>query len=85
MTMDIKGKVAVVTGAASGIGHAVCLELMGRGIKTDEEYASVPPEINDKVINVIREMRAAGTPMPEIMRHAREIIEAYIDSYNKTL
>ena len=34
MTMDIKGKVAVVTGAASGIGHAVCLELMGRGIKT---------------------------------------------------
>lgn len=55
-------------------------EVPAEGEYTDEEYASVPPEINDKVINVIREMRAAGTPMPEIMRHAREIIEAYIDS-----
>jgi len=29
--MQIKDKVAVVTGAASGIGHAVCLELASRG------------------------------------------------------
>lgn len=47
---------------------------------TDEEYASVPQEVNDQIINLIREMRAAGTPMPEIMRHAREIIEAWISS-----
>jgi hypothetical protein len=45
---------------------------------TDEDYASVRPEVNQKVIKLIREMRAAGTPMPEIMRHAREIIEASI-------
>ncbi len=32
--MEIKDKIAVVTGAASGIGHAVCLELANRGIKT---------------------------------------------------
>lgn len=31
--MEIKDKVAVVTGAASGIGRAVCLELARRGIK----------------------------------------------------
>ena len=31
--MEIKDKVAVVTGAASGIGRAVCLELSNRGIK----------------------------------------------------
>lgn len=47
---------------------------------TEEDYASVPQEINDQVIKVIREMRAAGTPMPEIMRHAREIIEAYLST-----
>lgn len=29
--MEIKGKAAVVTGAASGIGHAVCLELANKG------------------------------------------------------
>ena len=32
--MMIKGKVAVVTGAASGIGHAVSIELASRGAKT---------------------------------------------------
>jgi NAD(P)-dependent dehydrogenase (short-subunit alcohol dehydrogenase family) len=32
--MMIKGKVSVITGAASGIGHAVCVELATRGVKT---------------------------------------------------
>lgn len=45
---------------------------------TDEDYASVSPEVNEKVIKFIREMRAAGVPMPEIMRQAREMIEASI-------
>ena len=45
---------------------------------TDEDYASVRPEVNQQVSKLIKEMRAAGTPMPEIMRHAREIIEASI-------
>jgi 3-oxoacyl-[acyl-carrier protein] reductase len=31
--MDIRDKVAVVTGAASGIGQAVAVELAGRGVK----------------------------------------------------
>jgi NAD(P)-dependent dehydrogenase (short-subunit alcohol dehydrogenase family) len=31
--MEIKDKIAVVTGAASGIGHAVCLDLVSRGVK----------------------------------------------------
>jgi len=34
MTMIIKGKVAVITGAASGIGHSVCIEMANRGVKT---------------------------------------------------
>ena len=31
--MDIKGKIAIVTGAASGIGRALSLELARRGVK----------------------------------------------------
>jgi len=31
--MDLAGKVAVVTGAASGIGQSIALELAGRGVK----------------------------------------------------
>ena len=31
--MDIQGKVAIVTGAGSGIGEAVSLELVRRGVK----------------------------------------------------
>lgn len=42
--MEINGKVALITGAASGIGHAVCLELAARGI---EAIAMV--DINDEV------------------------------------
>ena len=33
MGMEIKGKIAVITGAASGIGHAVCLDLASKGVK----------------------------------------------------
>jgi NAD(P)-dependent dehydrogenase (short-subunit alcohol dehydrogenase family) len=31
--MEIQGKVALITGAGSGIGHAVAVELAGRGVK----------------------------------------------------
>ena len=43
--MEIKDKIAVITGAASGIGHAVCLELANRGIK---KVGMV--DMNDEVI-----------------------------------
>ena len=42
--MEIKDRVAVITGAASGIGHAVCLELANRGVK-----AIGMVDINDEV------------------------------------
>lgn len=53
--MEIKGKVAVITGAASGIGHAVCLELANRGIKAigmvdmNEEVKTAAAQINQEV------------------------------------
>lgn len=42
--MEIKGKVAVITGAASGIGNALCHELANRGVK-----AIAMVDMNDEV------------------------------------
>lgn len=50
--MEIKDKVAVVTGAASGIGHALCLELANRGVRAiamvdmNEETRTAAEQIN---------------------------------------
>jgi 3-oxoacyl-[acyl-carrier protein] reductase len=50
--MKIEDKVAVITGAASGIGNAVCVELAARGAKciamvdADEAVAEVAEQLN---------------------------------------
>ncbi len=52
--MIIKGKVAVVTGAASGIGQATCLELINRGatrvalVDMGEHVQEAAEELNSK-------------------------------------
>ncbi len=52
--MEIKNKVAVVTGAASGIGHAVCLELAKRGVRAigmvdmNDEVETAAQQINEE-------------------------------------
>jgi 3-oxoacyl-[acyl-carrier protein] reductase len=51
--MEIKGKVAVVTGAGSGIGHAAAVELVMRGVKAvalvdlQESVKDVAARINE--------------------------------------
>ena len=53
--MEIKDKVAVITGAASGIGNAVCKQLAQRGVKTigmvdlSDRIVLAAQEINDLV------------------------------------
>lgn len=53
--MEIKNKVAVITGAASGIGNAVCKQLAQRGVKTigmvdlSDRIVMAAQEINDMV------------------------------------
>ncbi|HXE52939.1 MAG TPA: SDR family NAD(P)-dependent oxidoreductase [Tepidisphaeraceae bacterium] len=44
--MEIKGKVAVITGAGSGIGQAVALQLAERGVK-GLALADLSPAVND--------------------------------------
>jgi NAD(P)-dependent dehydrogenase (short-subunit alcohol dehydrogenase family) len=59
--MKIPGKVAVVTGAASGIGEAVALELARRGVRSltlvdrSDRVAQVAAAINDSVGRAVAE------------------------------
>ena len=45
---------------------------------TDEDYASVKPELNNQLRELIKHMRDAGVPHQEIMNQVQEIIEASI-------
>jgi NAD(P)-dependent dehydrogenase (short-subunit alcohol dehydrogenase family) len=51
--MDIKGKVAIITGAASGIGHAAAVELKNQGIA-----AIALVDMADNVRDVAKELNA---------------------------
>lgn len=69
--MEIKDKVAVITGAASGIGHAVCLELAGRGVKAigmvdmNEDVKKVAAQINQNTKTEIAFPFIGDTTNPE--------------------
>lgn len=41
---------------------------------TDEDYASLSPEVNQSIVNIIREMRAAGASEEQIMAEVTDIV-----------
>ena len=55
MDLGIRGKVALVTGASSGIGEAVALQLASEGVKL-----AVAARRREKLEDVARRARAAG-------------------------
>jgi len=69
--MEIKNKVAVITGAASGIGNAVCKQLAQRGVKTigmvdlSDGIVMAAQEINDAVGREIAVPFQGNTTDPE--------------------
>lgn len=69
--MEIQDKVAVITGAASGIGHAVCLELANRGIKAigmvdmNDEVKAAAAQINRETRSEIAIPFTGDTTNPE--------------------
>jgi NAD(P)-dependent dehydrogenase (short-subunit alcohol dehydrogenase family) len=69
--MMIKGKIAVITGAASGIGEAVAHELARRDIKAlalvdrSDNTSQVARTLNDKVGRPVAEAHVGDTTDPE--------------------
>ena len=73
--MDIKGKVAVITGAASGIGNALCHELAKRGIKAigmvdkSDEVKSAAATIDSEYGRPVAIPFKGDTTDPEFRKH----------------
>jgi NAD(P)-dependent dehydrogenase (short-subunit alcohol dehydrogenase family) len=78
--MRINGKVAVVTGAASGIGRAVCEELANRGAKyvamvdRDESIAAQAAEVGAEHPRVTVEPFAGDVTSDDFRRHVFDTV-----------
>ncbi len=72
---ELRNKLVVITGAASGIGRALALEYLGRGARVaaldldKQGLSSLPPPLNDYTWTV------DVTDETAIWRAAREIAE----------
>ena len=72
--MDIQGKVAIVTGAGSGIGEAVSLELVRRGVKAiglvdqSASAAQLAGSINQFTNNRVQAVACIGDVTDEAFR-----------------
>ncbi len=80
--MKIEGKVALITGAASGIGEAVARELAGRGVKAlalvdrSAGTAQVARAINDQAGRPVAEALVGDTTDPDFRANVFNQVEA---------
>jgi NAD(P)-dependent dehydrogenase (short-subunit alcohol dehydrogenase family) len=82
--MNIEDRVAVITGAASGIGQAVCQELVNRGIKAiglvdmSEEVEAAASRLNEKAGRTVAQV-FKGDVTNEDFRI--EVFDAMVDQH----
>lgn len=58
LPVDVRGRVAMVTGASSGIGRAVALAFAEAGSHVAFNYLDTGPESRDMALQVVAELRA---------------------------
>ena len=79
--MNVQGKVAIVTGAGSGIGQATAIELAERGVKAvglvdrNEEVLRVARTINDMAGNGIAEGLIGDVTDAEFRRKSFDLLQ----------
>lgn len=83
MTVDLTGKVAVVTGASRGIGRAIALELAQRGARVVVNYQSSAEAANEVVDAIVKQGGEAVAVQADVgdLQQATQLIDAAIDSY----
>ena len=75
--MDVNGKVAVVTGGASGIGQAVARRIAGAGGKVvifdlnEEAGNAMVAEAIEAVVGCLRDCPCVHTPVRLLFRNTR--------------
>jgi NAD(P)-dependent dehydrogenase (short-subunit alcohol dehydrogenase family) len=81
-TMNVQGKVAVITGAASGIGQAVAVELAERGVKAiglvdrSENVLRVARTLNDMADRAVAEGIIGDVTDADFRRKAFDLLQA---------
>ena len=77
MDLELKGRAALVTGASSGIGRAIALELGREGTRL-----AITGRRRDKLEEVAAEVAAMGTPKPVVVVHDA-LDEGYVEAVAK--
>jgi len=74
MDLNLKGRAALVTGASSGIGRAIALELGREGVRL-----AITGRRRENLEAVAAEIAAMGTPKPTVIVHDA-LEESYVDA-----
>src|SRR5215470_12947404 len=75
MELDLKGRAALITGASSGIGRAIALELGREGARL-----AITGRRRENLEQVAAQVAAMGTPAPAVIVH-----DALDDGYVEAL
>ncbi|MBI6871107.1 elongation factor P 5-aminopentanone reductase [Clostridium aciditolerans] len=82
---DLKGKVAIVTGASRGIGRSIVLELVKAGANVVINYKSNEKEAN-KTLEYIKDLKGIGMAVKadvSIYEEARMLVNKAIEQFGK--
>ncbi|MEI2397217.1 SDR family NAD(P)-dependent oxidoreductase [Paenibacillus phytohabitans] len=81
--MDLRGKVAIVTGGGTGIGRATSLQLAGQGVKVAVNYSRSEAEARETVDMIIAQGRQAIAVQADVSADAevRAMVEQVVQTY----